>query len=279
MKLRMYILLSIALFTIILCLGIGYFIYTNISKDNAGTITLKYKFAEADRLVYSIVYNTDIPTGMLQTNIDLFIKNTSDNDTNLIINSSSIVGNSNITNLYNITLDLYGNIIKQDSLIPIIPEICPESPIHLVYPSKAVKENDSWTNAFNKTGIYNSSGYLIEYNVSGTTINTYIGKKNISTNSGDFNCAGIQSYTIYTVNQNLTNSKGSIYYMTKGNFSGTVWVDLEKGFTISSYFDKNEVLVKNVTAMYGGAFESVNQVIPSKSSVTSELESVYDEEK
>jgi hypothetical protein len=266
-------------FIIILCAATGYFVYTNLSNDIAGTVTLKYKFAVADRFIYKVVYDVDTPNDTLPTNIDIFIKNVSDNETCLIMNSTSLIGNDNITNLYTVTMDLYGNIIRQDSPIPVIPYICPESPIYLIYPAKDVKEDDSWTNAFNKTGIYNSSGYLIEYDVSGTTDNKYIGKKNVSTKSGNFNCAGIQSYTTYTINQNLTNSQGSIYYMITGNFSGTVWVDLEEGFAVSSYFDKNEVLRKNVSALYERTFKSVYQVIPSKSHLDSELYSRYAEEK
>lgn len=59
--------------------------------------------------------------------------------------------------------------------------------------------------------------------------------------------------------------------MTTGNFSGIIYVDIEKGFFVKYEYIEDEIVKTNYSEIYKGIFGSFNQEKPLKSYMTAEL--------
>ncbi|AKB18211.1 hypothetical protein MSWHS_1348 [Methanosarcina sp. WWM596] len=257
------------------CIGDGQVDYNlkNNSEDMQTDYNLQYDFNAGDIFVYNITHSTENSKNIIPTHIEMLV---SDFDgTNITTNVTSIktISGNTTKSSYTAIMDVYGNLMKAYPEIKIIPEIQPELPNLIVYPKKAIQEEDSWTIIFNNTLNNTSSGIL--YEVIGTKNYTCVGLKTISTKAGRFECVGIKSDSNFASNTTTETNGTAVCIITRGKLSGIDWVDLKDGFLVKSEYDIDTVMTTDLPETYKEiGFENFSRETPVNLHMVSYLENI-----
>jgi|GEM_PF-4299616 len=135
-----------------------------------------------------------------------------------------------------------------DSGFPVIPPIRPEIPNLQSFPEALSEPGASRTVDFSQSGTYAITNGTAYYQANGTSTFTGLGYRNLSTDSGTYECIGIAQTTTYTISEVLRIGFTDHPVEKTGRISGETWVDVHNGMVIRSAFDSHKALMVDLTS-------------------------------
>lgn len=235
---------------------------------------LRYNFQKGDEFIYeveSVKENMD-NLGNQKMHVNVISLNTSMESITTKTKIEWITEENKTFSEYTTKMAQNGTIIEINSNDLIVPEMQPELPNTIIYPSTENRQGESWTTHLKKEGIFNRPEISINYSLSGTTNYTWLGFKRISVRAGTFDCVGIKSSTNYTFDSVVNNSNRTVSVYTTGQIIGEVWVDKIGGFPVKSAYDVDAHVTTDLSENYEKmGVEKLYRETPMTSRILSEL--------